>query len=59
MEGVDDPDFEMTKQLMENYFLEIDCSDRTMNVKEFTYIIESRQKGLNRVSDQDMVIKSR
>eukprot|EP00957_Ditylum_brightwellii_P082122 6244716-Ditylum_brightwellii.AAC.1 len=59
VEGIEDPDFETVKQLLENYLLEIDCSDRTMNVKEFTDMVENQQRGLNRVADQDMDVKSR
>eukprot|EP00957_Ditylum_brightwellii_P008069 611865-Ditylum_brightwellii.AAC.1 len=58
VEGIKDPDFKTVKQLLENYLLEIDCGDRTMNVKEFTDMVESRQGGLNRIADQDMEVKS-
>eukprot|EP00957_Ditylum_brightwellii_P148279 11289513-Ditylum_brightwellii.AAC.1 len=54
MEGIEDQGFKTVKQLLENYLLEIDHSDRTMNVKEFTDMVESCQRGFNRVADKDM-----
>eukprot|EP00957_Ditylum_brightwellii_P040490 3064178-Ditylum_brightwellii.AAC.1 len=58
VEEIDDLYFETDKQILENYLLEIDQNERTMSVKEFTDMVESRQRGLNRVADQDMEVKS-
>eukprot|EP00957_Ditylum_brightwellii_P129713 9894932-Ditylum_brightwellii.AAC.1 len=58
VEGIEDPDFETVKQLLENYLLEIDQGNRTRHVKEFTGLVESHQRGLNRMADQDMEVKS-
>eukprot|EP00957_Ditylum_brightwellii_P106020 8087430-Ditylum_brightwellii.AAC.1 len=59
VKGIEHLDFEMGRQLMESYLLEIDCIDRTMNVKAFTDMVESHQRGLNKVADKDMEVKSR
>eukprot|EP00957_Ditylum_brightwellii_P003398 257738-Ditylum_brightwellii.AAC.2 len=43
VENITNPDFETMKQLLENYLLKINQGDRTLRVKEFTDMIESRQ----------------
>eukprot|EP00957_Ditylum_brightwellii_P030332 2297061-Ditylum_brightwellii.AAC.2 len=59
VEEIEDPDFKTVRQLLENYLLEIDHGDRTTNVKEFTNMVESHQRGHNRMADKDMEVKSR
>eukprot|EP00957_Ditylum_brightwellii_P080435 6117888-Ditylum_brightwellii.AAC.1 len=59
VENIIDPDFETFRQLLENYLLEIDCKERTLNQKGFTDIVESQQQGLNQLTVTDMEAKSR
>eukprot|EP00957_Ditylum_brightwellii_P133037 10144287-Ditylum_brightwellii.AAC.1 len=59
VKGIEDPDFEAVKQLLKNYLFETDHNDRTMDMKKSMDMVESQQRDFNRVSDQDMEIKSR
>eukprot|EP00957_Ditylum_brightwellii_P200966 15319325-Ditylum_brightwellii.AAC.1 len=52
-------DLKTVHQLLENTLLEIDCGDKTMNVKEFIDMVESWQCGLNKQAESDMEVKSR
>eukprot|EP00957_Ditylum_brightwellii_P091346 6954744-Ditylum_brightwellii.AAC.1 len=57
VENIVDSDFEIVQQLLENYLLEIDCGDRTLKVKEFANMVESRQRGLNKNAKNNMELK--
>eukprot|EP00957_Ditylum_brightwellii_P087344 6648457-Ditylum_brightwellii.AAC.1 len=45
-------------QLLENYLLEINHGDQTLNIKEFIEMVESWQGGPNQHVESEMEIKS-
>eukprot|EP00957_Ditylum_brightwellii_P181847 13853257-Ditylum_brightwellii.AAC.2 len=59
VENIVDPDFEIVMQLLENYLLEIDQKERSLNQKEFTDMFESWLCGLNQLAGAGMEAKSR
>eukprot|EP00957_Ditylum_brightwellii_P090633 6902840-Ditylum_brightwellii.AAC.1 len=58
VDNITNPDFKTVRQLLKNYLLEIDRGNCTMNPKEFTDIVESRQCGLNKRAEENMEAKS-
>jgi len=59
VENITDPDFDTVRQILENYNMEIDRGNRTLNAKEFFDMVENRQRTLNATADIDMEVKSR
>lgn len=59
VENITDPDFDTVRQILENYNMEIDRGNRTLNAKEFFDMVENRQRTLNANADVDMEVKSR
>eukprot|EP00957_Ditylum_brightwellii_P126484 9641641-Ditylum_brightwellii.AAC.1 len=59
VENITNPDFDTVKQMLENYLLEINWGNRTLRVKEFINMIESRQQRLNKTEEDDMEVKAR
>ena len=59
VDNITDPDFDTVRQILENYNMEIDRGDRTLNTKEFFDMVENRQRTLDSNADDDMTVKSR
>ena len=59
VENIVDSDFDTVRQILENYNMEIDRGTRTLNAKEFFDMVENRQRTLNSIADDDMIVKSR
>eukprot|EP00557_Chaetoceros_sp_GSL56_P014026 CAMPEP_0176478512 /NCGR_PEP_ID=MMETSP0200_2-20121128/1227_1 /TAXON_ID=947934 /ORGANISM="Chaetoceros sp., Strain GSL56" /LENGTH=1865 /DNA_ID=CAMNT_0017874457 /DNA_START=317 /DNA_END=5915 /DNA_ORIENTATION=+ len=59
VENITDPDFDTVRQILENYNMEIDRGNRTLNAKELFDMVENRQRTLNVTADVDMEVKSR
>jgi hypothetical protein len=59
VENITDPDlFDTVRQILENYNMEIDRGNHTLNAKEFFDLVENRQRTLNVTADFDIEVKS-
>eukprot|EP00957_Ditylum_brightwellii_P010830 820804-Ditylum_brightwellii.AAC.1 len=59
VENITNPEFDIVKQVLTNALLEIDRGDHAMKIKEFTDMVESRQRTLDKEEEDNMGAKSR